>query len=341
MGNSLILRGVMGAAFLAASSAMAVAQTPAEFYKGKTIQFGIGYGPGSGYDLYARMVARFIGKHIPGNPSVVVNNVPGAGSVKLANYLYNVAKKDGTEIGATSRGMAFYPLLGGQGAKYDAEKFTWLGSANDEVSLCVATKKSGVTSIEDLKKKQLTVGSTGQTDDTSQFPKILNGVLGTKFKIVLGYNSGNDVSLAMERGEVEGRCGWSWSSIKATKMDWYKNGTIKLLIQLSLNGDPDLKNVPLVTDLAKTPEDKQIFRLVFARQVMGRPYLAPPGLPKDRAEALQKAFMDTMKDKDFLAEAEKAKFEITPTDGAKIAALVAEAYKTPKATVQKVIDLVK
>ena len=205
MGNSLILRGVMGAVFLAASSAMAAAQTPAEFYKGKTIQFGIGYGPGSGYDLYARMVARFIGKHIPGNPSVVVNNMPGAGSVKLANYLYNVAKKDGTEIGATSRGMAFYPLLGGQGTKYDADKFTWLGSANDEVSLCVATKKSGVTSIEDVKKKPLTVGSTGQTDDTSQFPKILNGVLGTKFKIVLILEAAGEVGLIIGHGREVGR----------------------------------------------------------------------------------------------------------------------------------------
>jgi tripartite-type tricarboxylate transporter receptor subunit TctC len=331
----------LSALAMLAAAQTAAAQTPAEFYKGKTLEYYVGYGPGSAYDLYARMIARHIGKHIPGNPTVVSRNMDGAGSLRLANWLYNVAPKDGLAIGGTSRGMAFFPLLGGKGGQYDARKFTWIGSANDEVSLCVSWHTSGVTTIDDLKTKELATGSTGVADDTYQFPKILNGVLGTKFKPITGYESGNAVSLAMERGEVQGRCGWSWSSVKATKMDWYKNKTVHLLVQLSLNREAELPEVPLVTELAKTPEELQIFKMIFARQVMGRPYMAPPGIPKDRAEALQKAFMDTMKDPEFLAEAEKGNFEIKPVSGPAIEKLVSEVYATPPDVVAKATELVK
>lgn len=207
---SNLVRGAAAAAVLAVVSATAGwAQSPAEFYKGKTVDMMVGYSAGGGYDVYARMVARYLGKHIPGNPTVVVKNLEGAGSLRLANALYNALPKDGTVLGTIARGGAFDPLLGNKAAQFDAGKFNWIGSANDEVSVCVAWHTSGITKIEDTFDKELVVGGTGPSADTDQFPRIVNGVLGTKMKIVSGYPGGNDVSLAMERGEVQGRCGWS------------------------------------------------------------------------------------------------------------------------------------
>ena len=305
------------------------AQTPAEFYRGKTVEIYVGYTVGGGYDLYARLLARHIGKHIPGNPTVIAKNMEGAASLRLANWLYQVAPKDGSVFGTIGRGTAFDPILGQKGAQFDGTKFTWIGSANDEVSVCVAWYASGVTKFDDVLHKELTIGGTGPSDDTVQFPRVLNAVLGAKFNVVAGYPGGNDVILAMERGEVQGRCGWSWSSVKVTHKAWIDERKINVLIQLSLSKHPDITDVPLITDLATTSEQKQIIKLIFARQVMGRPFLAPPGVPADRAEALRKAFMETMNDKDFLADAEKSQFEITPVSGERVQQLVSEIYQTP------------
>jgi tripartite-type tricarboxylate transporter receptor subunit TctC len=247
----------------------ASAQSVADFYRGKSIDLDIGYSVGGGYDLYARLIARRLGGHIPGNPTVVPKNMEGAGSLRLANYLYAAAPKDGTVIGATSRGAAFDPLLG------------------------------------------------------------------TKFKIVTGYPGGNDVSLALERGEVQGRCGWSWSSIKTTRFNWVRDKRIIVLVQMSLSKHPDLPDVPLIMDLAKTDVQRQIFKMIFARQTMGRPYLAPPGVPADRLAALRQAFMDTMTDKEFLAEAEANKFEINAVSGEDLEALVKEVYRAPAEVAKK------
>jgi tripartite-type tricarboxylate transporter receptor subunit TctC len=310
--------------------ASAQAQSPAEFYKGKTVELYIGYSVGGGYDVYARMVARHMGKHIPGSPNVVPKNMEGAGSLRLTNWLYNVAPKDGTVFATIGRGTAFNPLLGLPGSQFDGPKFTWIGSANDEVSICASWHTTGVTRFEDLQSKEIPVGGTGVSDDTVQFPKVLNAVLGTKMKIVSGYPGGNDAVLAMERGEVHGRCGWSWSSVKATHKSWIDDKKVNVMIQLALEKHPDLPDVPLVTDLAKTDEQKQILKLIFARQVMGRPFVAPPGLPQDRVDALRKAFMDTMKDAEFQAAANKAKMEITPVTGEKVETLVKGLYATPK-----------
>jgi hypothetical protein len=282
-----------------------------------------------------------MGKHIPGNPTVIVKNLDGAGSLRLANQLYNAMPKDGTVFGTIARGAAFDPLLGNEQAQFDASKYNWIGSANDEVSVCVSWNTTGITKIEDLYNKELIVGGTGPSADTDQFPRIVNGVLGTKFKIISGYPGGNDISLAMERGEVQGRCGWSWSSVISTRKDWYDKKTINVLVQLSLQKHADLPNVPAILDLAKTPEQKQILTLVFARQALGRPFVAPPGVPQDRVDALRKAFMDTMKDKEFLAEAEKAKLEITPISGADVQKIVVDAYKTDPATVKKTAEMLK
>ncbi len=315
------------------------AQSPAEFYKGKNVEIYIGYSVGGGYDVYARLIARFIGKHIPGNPNVIPKNMEGAGSLRLANWIYNAGPKDGTVFGTIARGGAFDPLFGVKAAQFDATKFNWIGSANDEVSVCVAWHTTGITKIEELMTKELVVGGTGPSADTDQFPRIANGVLGTKFKIVSGYPGGNDISLAMERGEVFGRCGWSWSSVIATQKAWLDQKKINILVQLSLAKHEDLPNVPLILDLAKTPEQKQILTLVFARQALGRPYLAPPGVPQDRVDALRKAFMDTMKDKEFLAEAEKMKLEITPISGENVQKLVEDAYKVDPTIAKKTADM--
>ncbi len=309
----------------------------ADFYKGKSIDLYTGYSVGGAYDVYARLVARYMGRHVPGNPIVVPRNMEGAGSLRLANWLYQVAPKDGLAFGTFGRGAAFDPLLGVQGAAFDPTKYNWIGSANDEVSVCVAWNTSGIATIEDAMTKELIVGGTGGSADTDQFPKIMNGVLGTKMKLIVGYPGGNDVNLAMQRGEVKGRCGWSWSSVKSTQAAWVRDKTITVLVQLSLAKHPDLPDVPLVMDLAKTDEQKLILKTIFARQVMGRPYAAPPGVPKERVDALRKAFDATMKDGEFLAEADKIGLEITAVPGEKIQALVSEIYKNTTPEIAKKI----
>jgi tripartite-type tricarboxylate transporter receptor subunit TctC len=254
----------------------------------------------------------------------------GAGSLRLANWLYNVAPKDGSAFGIIGRGTGFDPLLGNKAAVFDATKYTWIGSANNEVSVCVAWHTSQIKKFEDMLTRELIVGGTSTSADTDQFPRITNGVLGTKMKVVTGYPGGNEVGLAMERGEVQGRCGWSWSSVKATHQNWYDEKKIHLLMQLALDKHDDLPNVPLVVDLAKSEEQRKILELIFARQVMGRPFLAPPAIPAERAAVLRKAFMDTMRDPEFLAAADKAKMEITPVAGEKVEKLVRDLYATPK-----------
>jgi tripartite-type tricarboxylate transporter receptor subunit TctC len=319
---------------------VAYAQSPADFYKGKTVDLYIGYSAGGGYDLYARLLARHMGKYLPGNPTVVPKNMEGAGSLRLANWLYNVAPKDGSAFGMIGRGTGFDPLLGHKAAQFDATRFTWIGSMNNEVSICVAWHTTGITKFEDILTKQLVVGGTSAAADTDQFPRVTNGVLGTKMRVITGYPGGNEVGLAMERGEVQGRCGWSWSSVKSTRPDWIDGKRINILVQLALSKHPDLADVPLIVDLAKDDEQRQILRIIFARQVMGRPLLAPPDVPADRAEILRKAFMDTMQDKEFLADADKAQMEITPVGGAEIQALVKELYGLPATVAQKAAALV-
>jgi tripartite-type tricarboxylate transporter receptor subunit TctC len=271
----------------------------------------------------------------------VPKNMTGAGSLVLANWLYNIGAKDGSVFAIIGRGTGFDPLLGNNKAKFEGPKFTWIGSANNEVSVCVAWNTSGITKFDDLLTKELVVGGTSSSADTDQFPKIINGVLGTKMKVITGYPGGSDVGLAMERGEVQGRCGWSWSSVKSTHMQWYTDKKFTVLMQLALEKHPDLSDVPLITDLAKTDEQRQILRLIFARQVMGRPFLAPPGVPQERADALRKAFMDTMNDPDFRAEADKAKMEITPVSGEQLDKLVKEIYAYPPAVAKKAGDLIE
>ena len=249
------------AAAIGLSASAGQAQSPAEFYKGKTVEVYIGFSVGGAYDGYARLLARHMGKHLPGNPTLVPKNMEGAGSLRLANWLAGVAPKDGSVIAIIARGTAFDPLLGRGGAQFDATKLSWIGSANDEVSICTAWHTTPVATFEDLTAKEMIVGGTGGSADTDQFPRVLNGVFGTKMKVISGYPGGNDINLAMERGEVQGRCGWSWSSVGATHPTWLTEKKIKILAQMSLAKHPDLPDVPLIMDFAKTEEQRQILRL--------------------------------------------------------------------------------
>ena len=313
----------------AACAGSAAAQPAADFFRGKTITMLIGYTSGGGYDLNARVLAKHMGRHIPGNPSVVPQNMPGAGSLRVANFLYNAAPKDGTTLGMIGRGMAMEPLIGASQPQYDARRFTWLGSVSDQVSLCATWHSSPVKSWSDMLAKPFTVGGEGSGSDPDMFTTMIRNLFGAKVRLVSGYPGGNEINLAMERGEVDGRCGWSWSSIKITKPDWLAGNRINLLLQMALQKSPELADVPLIMEVAANDRDRQILKLVLARQQMGWPFLAPPDLPADRAQALRKAFDDTMKDAEYVAELKQRRLDINPMTGAEIDKLVGELYQTP------------
>lgn len=320
---------VMGAPFAAQ------AQSVEEFYAGKTIELYIGYTVGGGYDTYARTLARHMGKHIPGNPTIVPVNMDGAGSLRMTNWLYEAAPRDGTVFGTFARAAPFDPLFGNNEATFDALKFNYIGSANNEVSICAAMTRTGITTFDQLKEQELIIGGTGDTADTVQFPKVVNAVFGTKMKIINGYPGGNDVVMAMERSEVDGRCGWSYTSLISGSGDWVKNGDVQILLQLSTAKHPAIPDVPLVMDLVTNEEDKDLLNLIFSRQTLGRPFAAPPEVPQDRVEALRAAFMKTMEDPEFIAEATGLELEINPVSGAEIQALVEEVYKSDPAIVER------
>jgi tripartite-type tricarboxylate transporter receptor subunit TctC len=331
-----------GVIAFASSASGAPAQDPAQFYRGRTITVYVGFTAGGAYDLYARLLARHIDGHVAGNPRIVVSNMEGAGSLRLANYLYNAAPKDGTVLGIVSRATPFEPLLGEiELAKFDAAKFTWIGSAGEDISICAVWKRTGIKSFTELYTKPLTVGGTGAGADTNQFPKVLNGIFGTKIRIVSGYPGGNDIDLAMERGEVDGRCGWSWSSVLTSRKQWLDDGSIHIVLQMGLHKHPDLLDVPLAMDLAKTDEQRDILKLIFARSAIGYPFLAPPDIAPERAQILRQAFDDTMKDPAFIADAKRSNLEVAPLNGPEVEKLVADIYRTPKDVVAKARAIVR
>ncbi len=335
------LSAALGLAGLLASSVVApvlAADSVADFYKGKKITLLIGYSTGGGYDTYARTVARHMGRHIPGKPDIIPRNKPGAGSILVANELYNKSRKDGTVIGVFGRGVPMEPLFGNRKAAFDPAKYTWLGSANNEVSVCISWHTTGINTVNDLLTKDIIVGGTGPSADTDVFPRILNNLLDAKLKIVTGYPGGNDINLALERGEVQARCGYSWSSAKSRSAKWLAEKKIKVLMQMSTAKHPDLPDVPFIMDLATNDRDKKILEIIFARQAWGRPFVAPPGVPADRAKALQDAFMATMTDPKFLADTKKQKLEISPIDGATIGKLIASVATAPKELIEAAKD---
>src|SRR5579863_3048867 len=318
----------------------AMAQAPDAAFAGKTVTMFIGFGPGGGYDLWARVIARHLGKHLPGDPTVIPQNLEGAGSYRAANFIYNVAPKDGTTIGAISRDAVLGPLTGAAGAEFDATKFSWLGTPATETNICIADHSAAVKNVQDLKEKELVVGDTGVGTGTHSYPKALNDILGFKFRIVGGYSSSVEVLLAMERGEVQGICE-SYDSVIAHRPDWIANGTVKVLFQGGTKPNPKLKGVPFVVDLAQRPEDKQAIEFLYAGQGIGRPFVAPPGLPADRLKMVQDAFAATMKEPDFIAETKLRKLNLDPENGEQLEALVKKTYATPKPIIDRIAKLIQ
>lgn len=333
--GATLMTGLLALVATGPASGLASAQSAAEFYRGKQLTMFVAFTTGGGYDTYARFLARHIHRHVPGDPKTVVQNMPGAGGLTLTNHLYSVAAKDGTVIGTIEPGSAFEPLWENPAAQFDATKFVWIGGMNSEVSTCQAWHTSPVKSLEQARETVMIVGGTGSSDGNYIYPKVLNEFAGTKFKLVAGYPGTNEIFLAMERGEVHGICGWFWSSILSRRADWLSSQKIVPLVQLALEKHPNFPQVPLALDMARTDEDRKALELILAPTKMGRPYIAPPGLPADRIAALRQAFADTMKDPGFVADAKKVDIELNPTTGEELAAIVERIYATPKALVQR------
>jgi tripartite-type tricarboxylate transporter receptor subunit TctC len=301
----------------------------------KQINLQIGYPPGGGYDAYGRLLARHMGRHLPGNPAIVVSNVPGAGSIILANNLYNRAPRDGSVLGVVAGDAALDPLFGHPEAHYDALKFSWIGSMNEETSTCFAWHTSPVQSIEDALHRAFIVGTSSSTGTTYSYPTASNTLLGTKFKIVSGYDGTNGAMLAVERGELEGMCGTAWNSIRTARPQWLSQKLIRIILQEATRRNPDLAEVPTVMDIAKTDRQKQVLQLIYGWQIMGRPIVAPPGLPAERLAGLRTAFEETMHDPVFLADAEKMMLDIRLVGPAEMMTFLTGVYKTPKDVVEE------
>jgi tripartite-type tricarboxylate transporter receptor subunit TctC len=323
-----IARSLFLVAALAALADIAKADSVADFYKGRSISLVIGYSVGGGYDAYARLLAHYIGKHIPGEPSIVPQQMTGAGSLRAANYIFSVAPKDGSVLGTFSRSMGIAPLLGQ--AEFDSRKFTWLGSMTDDDTTCVTWNSSPIKTWDDFLNKPSKLGGLGADADPDIWALLYKNAFGAKVQLVSGYPGTNDVVLAMERGEVDGLCGLSWSTIKTRHAEWLSNHSANIIVQAALKKEPEIANVPLATDLVSKSEQLQIIKLLLASQAMARPFAAPPDVPADPKSALIAAFDATMHDGDFLAEAQKLNFEIHPVSAATIDGLLADVYATPK-----------
>lgn len=337
-------QSVLKAAVLAGLAALATpigevrAQSVESFYKGKQITIYIGFTSGGGYDLYARLLAQYMGRHIPGHPTIVPENMTGGGSRVAANYMFNAAPKDGTALATVDQAIPVQQAIGDPTVKFDTKAYSWIGNMDSDNNVLAILDTPGVNSIDDAKKVEVTLGATG-FNTSSQYPTALNKVIGTKFKIVFGYPGGADINLAMEKGEVQGRGSNSWSSWKATRPDWVKSGKLKVLVQIGLKRAPDLQNVPLLVDLAPTPLDKAAFTMLSSPPAIGRPIFGPPGVPAERVAALRKAFDETMKDPDFVAAAQKAQLDLEPTTGQDLQEVVANIVDSPKSVIDRVSEV--
>ncbi|HVY57472.1 MAG TPA: hypothetical protein VHA77_06440 [Xanthobacteraceae bacterium] len=321
-------------------SALPASAQSGDIFAGKNVNMVIGFGPGGGYDMWGRTVARHIGRHLPGNPTVVPMNMPGAGSYTATNYIFHNAPKDGTVMGIIARDAALGPITGAGGARFEPTKLSWLGSPTTETNVCIAYHTSPVKTAEDLKTKQLIVGDTGPGTGTRSYPKALTELLGFKFKLVSGFPASSDVFLAMERGEVDGICE-SLDSVKNKRPDWIPTKKVSILFQGGAEPSPELPGVPFVLDFAKTDEQKKAIEFLYAGQGIGRPFVAPPGMAPERLKILRDAFDATMKDPEFVADAKRSKLDIEPVDGEHLGALIKKIYDTPKAIVDKVGALIK
>jgi tripartite-type tricarboxylate transporter receptor subunit TctC len=322
---------------LAGAPAAAAATEVADFYRGKSVELLIGFGPGGGNDVWGRVISRHIGRHIPGRPTLVPRNAPAAGSLVVANTLYNAAPKDGGTIGMIARGIPFEPLFGGQSTQFDPLRFNYIGSPSRDSNMCAVWHTHTVKTAQDLFTQPTAIGSSGSGAESHVFPLLLENLLGMKIKTIKGYKGSHDIMLAIERRELDGLC-LGTDTVRRTSQ--YRDGKYRIVLQMATEPDPMLGAVPLVTSFAKTLEDRAALDLVFARIDVGRPLVAPPDVPPARVAALRAAFMATMDDPAFKAEIAALKFEINAINGAKLEALIRDAYATPPAVVKRTMEII-
>jgi tripartite-type tricarboxylate transporter receptor subunit TctC len=337
---SPILRKAVGccAAVLFACGIAVAADSVEDFYKGQNMPLIIGYSAGGGYDVYARLLARYFGKHVPGNPTLVPQQMEGAGSLRSANYIFSAAPKNGSVIGTFSRSMGISPLI--DKATFDSRKFTWLGSITDDNTVCLTWNTSPIKTWADFTSKPSKFGGEGPGADPDIWAQAYKNVLGAKDQLVSGYPGTNDIVLAMQRGEVDGLCGISWSTINAAHPEWMPKHLVNILVQAPISNADEIPGVPHATDIATGPEQLQILKVLMASQGMARPFVAPPGIPADRKAALTAAFDATVSDPDFVAEAKKLSLDVRPVSGATIDKILAEVYTTPKDVLAKTIKAI-
>jgi len=323
----------IGAMVLVIAAITTISPAAAQDFRGKDINLYVGSGAGGPYDAYARLVGRHLGKHLPGNPAVVLQNMPGASGRRLINFMINVAPKDGSAIATIQRGVPFEPLMGE--GQFDVGKIAWIGNANNETNVCMAWHASPVRSIEDVRIRTMVVGSSGPASTDSIYPNVLNTLHGMRFKVVEGYKSATETHIAMERGEVDGRCGISLDTLRSLNADWLRDKKVRLLVQVGLDKLPELAGVPSVFDLSASEEERQIWALWAAPLKMGRPFFAPPGMAAERVDLLRRAFDATMADPELRADAGRMNLAVEPSSGEQVAALLRQIYATPKAVVER------
>ncbi|MBX9760917.1 MAG: hypothetical protein K2Y29_19220 [Beijerinckiaceae bacterium] len=324
---------------LAAAGAAQAQSSAPEPFAGKNLTVLIGYAAGGTYDATARLLARHMGRHIPGSPLMMPQNMPGSGGIKTILHLYSVAPRDGSTLGMLSRSYPIEPVFNPQAAKYDPARFNPIGSTSTEVSVGVVWHTLGIKSLDDLQTREITTGATGTTDDTGRFPTLLHNLTGAKIKVVVGYPGGNDVTAAMEKGEVDARFGWSWGSLKSRSKQWIDEKKINILVQMALEKAPDLPDTPLIMDFAKSDIDRQALELLFAPQAVAWPLVAPPGVPAERVAMLRRAFNETMKDPTFIAEAARLRIDIEPVTGEQMQKIVERIGTFQRPVIERALQL--
>jgi tripartite-type tricarboxylate transporter receptor subunit TctC len=333
------LRLALTAALVLSSTSIAASQDSVEkFYRGKTVTITVGSAVGGGYDAYARLVGRHLGRHIPGNPTIVVQNMPGAGSNRAAGFVALQAPSDGTTIGAIQPGAVLWTLLFNQPVQHDPSKFIFIGSANRDVYLCLVRSDTGVKSFQEvLSTREVIIGTAGEGSAIRDMPTLLVNVLGAKYRLIGGYAGTREILIAIERNEVHGICGMGWASISMQNADWLKSGFLKILVQEDLKGEPEVTKmgIPLSIEFAKTEQDRQVMQLIYSQSLFGRPYVLPPGVPAERVAALRTALMAALADPELIADARKARLDLSPMTGEDMQTLIARLYALPAAVSER------
>lgn len=328
-------------AAFAASQSLAQSDDVAQFYNGRQLSLIVGANAGGGYDAQGRLMARHLGRFLPGSPILIVQNMPGAGSLQAANHLYNVAPKDGSVVALLQRGVLSSRFTNPAGARFDLAKFNWLGNLSSEAGVVLAWHASPFHSIQDVMKQEMLVGGTGATIDTETTPRILNALIGTKFKVITGYRGTPDTTLAMERGELQGMGDWSWSNVKTRRPDYLRENKVRVLLQVGVDRISDLPNVPMASDLVRNEDDRKVMELFLAQKAAARPVAAPPDIPADRVKALRDAFAQMIDDDAFKKDAASQKLEIEPTPASEIDKVIRLFATTPDSVGQRLKNAIE